>query len=534
MTQTEISQDAAAPAYVIETARRLSESRLWTLQRAYFERQGIDAWRKGRIPHYVTSNSFAARAYADVALAFLRDCERMPGASERDPNEPQYIIELGAGPGRFGFHFLKSLIPRLESATNRKVVYVMTDLAERNIAFWREHPRLKPFVESGHLDFARYDVENPGLLQLMVREKTLAPGALSAPVLVFANYVFDTVKCDVFSVEKGQLFEERVVLKSGAPEPDLADPAVLAGLVPVDGDYYADSAWNAVLRDYRARMANTTFVMPVAASRCLRSLSELAGGRLLLLSADRGHSREETMFEEPGPAIGYHDGCFSVMVNYHALAAEFAQSGAFALHPTWRPVSINVSALSVGLAAEGLAGARQAYASAIDQFGPDAYFGLKTGLAASYGALTLTQLVGVIRLCEWDYAAVIDMLPALVAAVAAASDEEQMELHLCLRRVWDRYYELSESIDLAFHLAMLLYGMAYYPEALAFLGYSLEAYGPDPGTLYNIGMCYYRMRQLDRALEQMGRVLEIEPTFEEARGMRIKIHNELLRMPVSW
>ncbi len=47
---------------------------------------------------------------------FLRDCARMTreqGAAQTplalDPNEPLYIVELGAGSGKFSFFMLKAL-----------------------------------------------------------------------------------------------------------------------------------------------------------------------------------------------------------------------------------------------------------------------------------------------------------------------------------------------------------------------------------------------------------------------------------------
>jgi tetratricopeptide (TPR) repeat protein len=53
---------------------------------------------------------------------------------------------------------------------------------------------------------------------------------------------------------------------------------------------------------------------------------------------------------------------------------------------------------------------------------------------------------------------------------------------------------------------------------------------PHPNTLYNMGMCYYRLRQLDRAMEYMMQTLTQNPEFEAAKAMRIKLKSEALRL----
>ena len=59
--------------FLLEKRQRFSRSLLWTIQRTYFERQGIEAWNRGAVPHYITSNPFIAAAYARFAAAWLRD-----------------------------------------------------------------------------------------------------------------------------------------------------------------------------------------------------------------------------------------------------------------------------------------------------------------------------------------------------------------------------------------------------------------------------------------------------------------------------
>ena len=78
-------------------------------------RPGLD---HGIVPHYITSNGWIADAYAKVVLGWLRDCTgtvREPSSfAPLDLRHPVYIVELGCGSGRFGFHFFNRLLDLLE------------------------------------------------------------------------------------------------------------------------------------------------------------------------------------------------------------------------------------------------------------------------------------------------------------------------------------------------------------------------------------------------------------------------------------
>src|SRR5690242_5288677 len=85
---------AVSEHVIVERAERLSRSALWQLQRLYFERAGVDAWSRGLVPHYITTNPFVAASYASMVVGYLRD---LAAAGERAAGEPLTIIELGAG-----------------------------------------------------------------------------------------------------------------------------------------------------------------------------------------------------------------------------------------------------------------------------------------------------------------------------------------------------------------------------------------------------------------------------------------------------
>jgi tetratricopeptide (TPR) repeat protein len=539
MKNIPLSSDQNAPI-VLDQSQRLSRSTLWRLQRNYFDRQGIRAWSRGPVPHYITTNPFIARAYARVVFGFIRDCRAAPSANENgdlsplDFSQPVYIIELGSGSGRLAFHFLKKFADLYRRSVLKDVPfkYVMTDFAEQNIDYWRAHASLQPFVEQGVLDFARFDAEQDCELKLYHGGETLTAESVKNPMVVLANYFFDSIPQDVFYIEGGQLHECLVTLSSSQEETNLDDPEILDRIQiayenhPTSPEYYDDPDLNRILQDYQQRLAGTTILFPCAALQCIRRLRQLSTGRMLLLSGDKGYIKEEALLGRGEPELNLH-GSFSMMVNYHAIGQYFQNHGGHVLHAAHRHNSINICAFLLGDHPHDYVETRQAFIETIENCGPDDFYTLAKGVAKNYDALTLEQLLSLLRLSGWDAKIFRESFPALLNHVESAPPPLKQELYCALQQVWDNYYHIGEEHDLAFYMAMLLYGMQYYPEALEHFQRSLRLYGPDPSTFYNMAMCHYNLRQLEAALEYINQTLELDSTFEAAKAARIKLRSEI-------
>ena len=224
--------------FILETRRPFSRSMIWQLQDAYFAQRGVEAWRQGEVPHYVTSNPTIANSYAEIVLAFWRDRQRLA------PHDaPLTICELGAGSGRFAFHFLRRLGALCEEAgvPSQAFRYVLTDVAAANLEFWRRHPNFEAFFADGRLDVARLDVTQPEGLALQVSGETLTPGSLCHPLVIIANYVFDSIPHDLFRLKGGRADACLVSLAVDAA-PATLDPAELLARVQMQYDYDAGRA----------------------------------------------------------------------------------------------------------------------------------------------------------------------------------------------------------------------------------------------------------------------------------------------------
>ena len=69
--------------------------------------------------------------------------------------------------------------------------------------------------------------------------------------------------------------------------------------------------------------------------------------------------------------------------------------------------------------------------------------------------------------------------------------------------------------------------MGYYSEAIKYLQFSLELYGEDINTFYNLAMCHYRLQDLESALNCIEKTLNLEPSLETAKTMQTTLQTEI-------
>jgi tetratricopeptide (TPR) repeat protein len=487
------------PASALENPQRLSRSVLWDLQRSYYASQGIDAWRKRVVPSYITSNPFVAQAYSRVVNGFIRDCVTEPGLIDHD--QPIYIVELGAGSGRFAYHFLRRFLTSIEGCHGKRLRcrYVMTDFAPRTIEYWKAHPSLEPFVERGHLAFGRFDAGHDRAIKLCDTEETLGPGTVNNPIVVLANYFFDSIPQDLFRIEGSELHEQLVSVfaRDGEVHPDEPDALDRIQITydsrPIGEDYYGDPILDELLQDYRHRLTDA----------------------VLLLAADQGYSSEEELLEQDVPVIDLH-GSISMRVNYHALGQYVLKRGGRVYHAGQRSLSLNVSCFVLGHSPNATPATERIFNDAVARFGPDDFFILKLGVESAYESLDLPQILEYLRLTGYDVDIFVGAFPALLNLVDSCSIEEREELLQALQQVWEAYYPIGEQLDLPFRIGVLLYSAAWYREALEFFRHSERTHGPHSSTSYDKGMCHYMLGEQESAQACVDEARRLDPECEEA------------------
>ena len=507
--------------YVFEERQAFSRSVLWELQRQYFRTRSLAAWQQEEVPQYITTNPTVANSYAEIVFGFLRDDERLHEAQD----EPLHVCELGAGSGRFAFHFLCRLRELCEQhgLPLDRFRYVLTDLAEANLAFFRGHPRFAPFFEAGVLDTAPFDVVSSADLALQGSGRTIAAGTLARPLVVFANYLFDSVPQDLFHVHEGECEQALVTLAVDEDPRGLEPGELLARLdyrldyEPLDGPAYEEASLQRILDDYRRTVREAYLSIPSAGLRCLQRMKEWSSRGLLLVSVDKGYHR---MAADAGASAGFlRHGSFSLDVNYDAIARFCANDDGIALLPALQPQSVSVSAFLMVDRAEEHVDTQRAYRRHVEEFGPDDFYTLTRYLRKNIGSMALEELLACVRLAHHDATQFARYLPRLLALAPDLDEDERAAVAATIDRVWARYFPLGDASDLAFDIGRLLYELDDYRGAIRFFEQSLAAYGEHAGTLGNLAMCHRMLGEHGEAEALLRQVAEREPGDVAAQAM---------------
>ncbi len=509
----------------LEPPTSFSRSLLWQLQRASYQRQGLLAWRPGGLPLQITSNPFIARGYADVIAGFVRDRQRAAPA-----RRPLQVVELGAGSGRFGFYLLRALVAAFARDGDGPPPFrlIMTDLVDGNLEGWLAHPRLRPFVDQGLLDVARFDAEQPAPLALLASGEIVTPDPFGDPVVAIANYFFDTIPHDAYRVEDGRLVECLVGLDGpGDRATSLAEPeAAIDGLrwriahAPARRDH-GDPIVDALLTEYEATLDGTTMLLPVAGFATIDYLASLGGGRLLLLSSDKGHRELALRDGDEDLTIVRHPGCVSVSVNYHALARYTELRGGFAVPALQRHEDFYTGALGLGFAADELPRC-QAALDELERFGPGDYQRLVDQSVAAIAQPSVEHVLTLLRLGSFDPRLVLRFAEPLAAALEDRPPGWlDRDLVHALEAARDLHYtQPGRRDDLLIIVGTLLFYLRRPELAVACLSDALDGTTEDASTYLRLALCWLDLARPDRSMACLARALELAPDLAEARRLQ--------------
>ena len=491
---------------VIEPATRLARSALWNLQTRAYTEFGPQAWTTKGVPSYVTSNPYIARSYAQVVLGYLRDCLKLEGSTPIDLTHPLYIFDLGAGTGRFGYLFLKNLhqlLTRLKFP-DIKIRYVMTDIAPANIAFWKAHPYLQPFIKLGWLDFTHFKHDQSAPLRLELSGTELTSETVVNPLIVIGNYFFDTIPQDLFKVVDGKILEGRVALsmKSNSFTKDLSprDPAVINHLISqfeyfpiqdIENYYPAQPHLLSILKRYTETLEGIPFMFPEGAFKVINYFENLSQGRMLLLAGDQGRITQEQIKQQPDIFLSLH-GSFSIGVNYDAIAQYFRNRGNGTLLTTFSNPSLVVTASIVGGPLLMYPETCGAFDDHIDRFEPYDYYLLVNYTEKEWAFPNLDFIFLLIKAGRWDpinFNLFYDRIRSELKIASPLTHERFIDVVECC---WQNFYPTAkDESNFVMNLGILLYDIGRYSEAIVFLERALKI-DPENGLIYsNMACCYY-------------------------------------------
>lgn len=511
---TSLLGQPSAPAGPPVPAVPLADSPLWQRQRNFYTADVPQIWGTATAPHAITGNARIAHTYARIAAEFLR-------SAGTNGNDVPHIVEVGGGSGRFAFLFVRALRDLAPDLTFR---YVLTDFCADRIDEWLHHPGFAEFVADGLLDFAVFDADEPAPLDLAVSGRRLDPRSLDAPVVAIANYVFDTLRHDGCAIRSGELSELRLAVDAGSAPEEAGETVRGAWESAPCGALPADLA--PILEYYRDTLDDTAVLVPVGGMHVLDYLTSLTSAPVCSLVADKGHATTRELCGQDTPAVVWHGGAFSMMVNFDLLARWVRQRGGTATLPVDPARSLVVAAF-----VEGDPDGRLAHLPAFvqDQLvdtGPDNFFTLRMTMRAEPN-MPFDGMLALLRLARFDPGMFAEMVPALLEQLPELPDVRRSDAARVLHRIEANWFDIGEPIDMALCLGLAFGALSRFDEAIVHLKRSVEAHpdGADPALA--LAVAHRGRHDFPEAMQWAQRALQLQPGMPEARALRVMLADEL-------
>lgn len=425
---------------------------------------------------------------------------------------------MGAGHGRLAFHILQHLENRI-ALSDVKIppyCYVLSDIVESNLNFYRDHPQLQDFFNRGILDFAYYDAIGGKEIHLRHANLMIRSEDLNQPMIAIANYFFDSIPNDVFIIQNKILSAVSIALHSKV-NPHEADAIQLIKHLKLiyqktalTKPFNKDPLIDELLNEYSQLLTDTHLFFPQKALQCLKNLTDLSSKGLLVLSMDKGFHEIRDLDHKAEPDIIKH-GSFSVWVNYHALGSFCEKLGGKFIFPAYSTFYAEIGCLFFMPDGDSYQETNAAYQRFINDFGPDDFNSLKKLTYSNILKLKLTEILAFIRLAAYDSTFVVKLMPRLKQLAHSVTFTERKRIAQTLRQVWHYYFDINESDHLAFNIAGLFYELGFHQEALDFYAHATISTGKKVDIFYNQILCYFQLRQDDLFRQTLLEAKELFP-----------------------
>lgn len=534
-TTTMKQKTKARPSMVvIEEGEPLENSVIWTWMRNYYSEGGVAVWNDGDVPFHITNTPLLAREWVRSVLALIRDFSRQ---GLIHPDEPVEVFELGPGTGRHAF-FLWQEISRLRPLTEAlfgKPLQIRLHLAElgrSGLASLAEHPNLQTPLENGEIVLHQFDIEADSRPTLYHPSHSSLSLPSKNPVFIIANYILDSLSHDVLKVEDGELFRGLTKLsvkglKTGADPikmKDLGERIKLTFNYGKESISYAEPLWNAVAEHYRRLRGETYIPFPTSSMRLAQRSREWSETATCFLVADKSFTALEQMIELEEPELVPHGGGFSFNANLHAFGVMARELGGHAYHTSTRDGTMELSHVvfpSPGKKTDFEIAETRYRCLDLDAFNAIDRFRVKESVDEQVSKCKLRLCLDLLRLTGFDPQVFYELSDDILAGLLEEHDdydEMEDELIRSLPRCLDLIYPLSDDVDVAFEIGRVAYRLDRYVEAHRAFLLSIDHYGEDPRTRFNLGLCWYYRDQFDKARSEFELALEQDSDYQDARA----------------
>ncbi len=502
---------------LVELPTRLSQSKIWQIQRNYFASMGISAWKE-EVPFYISSNAFIGHRYASLVLHFVKD------SLHNNPsliNDVFYILEVGSGPGKFSYYFLKSFNKLLaeNNLSHIQFCYVISDVIEQNVTFCQENTSFDEYKAKGQVDFCTFDVENDSDLNLRLKGTSFRSLQVKTPLVVIANYTFDCIKSDEVEVQDNEFYEIKLGLKSRYKDFNIEKSLHLDDLrlhferekINDINTYYDNPKISKIIEDYLAyfKGEKSRIVVPVGTFSFCDNLSNMTQNKAFVIVGDKGLTQPDkfSLYDEKFRYT--YDGCYSFLVNFHAVGEYIkADGGDYLL--TNNSNEFKVSLYSLGSTFKALTQTYTYYKESIECIGPEEYVYFYDEFLTCSFRFNFKSLLAFLRLSQWDpnaYTIVHDRIRELLPAVSALLVEDLKD---DLNKVINNVYNINIGDD-AYNLTGMIYQLLGDDDmAIHLYNQSLAVFGERGDPHSNLGLLYERQKNYAKAITHFERAVALD------------------------
>ncbi len=448
-----------------------------------------------------TANCYTADTYAAIIAAFLHDLHA------EDPAVRPIIIELGGGSGRLAWQFLNRLrnYHFFEAEPCPPFTCLLTNAATANIANWQEKKRFKPLVESGVLEFAELWVD----------------GAL---VIFIANYLFDSIPCDLFRIHNHQI--ERGLMALESEDDDFLNKPITTfesikeqfSSIPVGGEATGHPVIDAMLPKYALSEGDFHVQVPESSLRFLESFCDCTAA-MMLLAGDLAYT-DQADASLGNPFI--FDKYFAHYCNFDMIAELFRMHGGSLQLQRQRDINFGCGAFI--LPGQTNAGAenrfqwtRQVARETLREFSPyDAHEMIEltdqTIAEASVG-----QVFAWMRFSKFDPVVAEARLPVVFEQLAQGEEEiDEQLLHDVFMECYRAFFSDGSEVSIDCGIAQLLLAIRYDQEPLQLIESSLAEFGHKPARLYVYALVLFLLERPEEARKALLKALALDPGYGPA------------------
>jgi len=489
------------------------------MMRDYYAEQGIKAWIDD-VPFYITSNPYIANTYANIVVSFIFSwIQKHPEAKK----SPFYLVELGTGTGQFSFYLLRIILSLLSQmgADDIQIKYVMTDFAQETIDFWLEHDAFKPFVEKGVLDFAKFDLATEALPTLHMANETLDASVVKNPLVVLANYIFDTLPCDIVEVSHGQLRESLISVSTPANNIKDGKPISLDKLTldhrvqDITPDYFEDEKMNTILREYATLLEDTFIEFPTETLSLLSRMQQI-NENMLVITSDKSYLSLDELENLAHPEMAFH-GSFSAMVNLDAISRYVKQLNGDAILQTPRE-GLSSAVFSVGFDMHSFLEFKLTVNRYLEEFSPSDYFILYEHIEKLAEQVDLDTLVSFLALSRWD-PYILEILSDRLDELLETEESISVDyLAANIHQIADNFYYLPQAFDVYFEVGKFFHDLEIYDKAYHYFQLSRRYFGEQFALVYNEGICEYHLEDYKKAQASFELSVKLDPKSKDAKA----------------